>query len=140
MWSQARIWISGMAFFAMACGGMAGGHDAASAGELDPGDLPYSEAPPPPAVLAANEWTAIQRASGRPLVVYTDPGDIPRLELATDDHQRLPLEHTHVEAALTGFVAEVEVTQTYGNPHAKPIEAVYVFPLPETARSITCVW
>jgi Ca-activated chloride channel family protein len=64
--------------------------------------------------------------------VYTDPGEVPRLELATV-RERLPLEHTHVKANLTGFVAEVEVTQTYKNPHARPIEAVYVFPLPENS-------
>lgn len=67
------------------------------------------------------------------LQIMTEPGDLPVLELASDRSKRLPLEHTHVKANLTGYVAEVEVTQTYTNPHEKPIEAVYVFPLPENS-------
>jgi Ca-activated chloride channel family protein len=66
-------------------------------------------------------------------LIHTEPGEIPRLELATDPNQKLPLEHTHVKARLTGYVAEVEVAQTYKNPGTKPIEAVYVFPLPENS-------
>src|SRR3989338_7579694 len=45
----------------------------------------------------------------------------------------LPLKHTEVKAEISGFVAEVLVTQVFGNPADKPIEAVYVFPLPENA-------
>jgi Ca-activated chloride channel homolog len=80
--------------------------------------------------LAASE--PVQIASGT-VVAYTDPGDIPHLELAGDPKRKLPLEHTHVAAKLTGFVAEVEVSQTYTNPFPDPIEAVYVFPLPENS-------
>jgi Ca-activated chloride channel family protein len=67
------------------------------------------------------------------LQIMTEPGELPVLELASDRSKRLPLEHTHVKANLTGYVAEVEVTQTYTNPHEKAIEAVYVFPLPENS-------
>lgn len=45
----------------------------------------------------------------------------------------LTLKHTGVKAEISGFVAEVSVTQVFGNPADKPIEAVYVFPLPENA-------
>ncbi|MDO8804771.1 MAG: VIT domain-containing protein [Elusimicrobiota bacterium] len=45
----------------------------------------------------------------------------------------LPLKHTEVKAEISGFVAEVTVTQVFSNPIDKPIEAVYVFPLPENA-------
>ena len=45
----------------------------------------------------------------------------------------LTLKHTGVEAEISGFMAEVRVTQVFGNPADKPIEAVYVFPLPENA-------
>jgi Ca-activated chloride channel family protein len=75
--------------------------------------------------------------------VYTDPGDIPRLQLVgqqkegqPEDSQQpelLPLEQTDVRARLTGFVGEVEVRQTYQNPHTEPIEAIYIFPLPENS-------
>ncbi len=45
----------------------------------------------------------------------------------------LPLKHTEVKAEISGFAAEVTVTQVFGNPAKEPIEAVYVFPLPENA-------
>jgi len=44
-----------------------------------------------------------------------------------------PLEHTDVKAEISGFLARVEVTQEFVNPLAEPIEAVYVFPLPQDA-------
>ncbi len=44
-----------------------------------------------------------------------------------------PLEHTSVEAEITGMLARVEVTQRFGNPYDEPIEAVYVFPLPDNS-------
>ena len=66
--------------------------------------------------------------------VMTDPGDIPRLKVAVDGKKLdLPLKHTHVSAELTGFVSRVTVTQTYQNPFPEPIEAIYVFPLPENS-------
>jgi Ca-activated chloride channel family protein len=40
-----------------------------------------------------------------------------------------PLEHTSVKAEISGFVARVEVTQTFHNPTKNKIEAVYTFPL-----------
>ncbi|MGB6632444.1 MAG: VIT and VWA domain-containing protein [Terriglobales bacterium] len=44
-----------------------------------------------------------------------------------------PLKHTEVRGAVSGFIARVEVTQTFGNSSAENIEAVYAFPLPENA-------
>lgn len=74
------------------------------------------------------------RVSELARTVMTEPGDIPRLKVAVDGKQlELPLEHTHVQAKLTGFVARVTVTQTYQNPFPEPIEAIYVFPLPENS-------
>jgi Ca-activated chloride channel homolog len=88
-------------------------------------------AEPPPA-LAPGDWHEPAPEAG-PLLIHTDPGELPRLQLARDATQQLSLEHTHVSAKLNGFVAEVEVTQTYTNPFSEPIEAVYVFPLPENS-------
>jgi Ca-activated chloride channel family protein len=54
----------------------------------------------------------------------------------TDDGSaaaELPLKHTRVEAEISGFVTRVKVTQQFTNPYDKPIEAVYVFPLPHEA-------
>ena len=45
----------------------------------------------------------------------------------------LPLKHTEVAAEISGFVTRVKVVQTFTNPYNDPIEAIYVFPLPQNA-------
>ncbi len=68
--------------------------------------------------------------------VRTAPGRIPQLMVAVDGEAGalpLPLEHTAVFAELTGYIGRVDVVQTYRNPFAEPIEAVYTFPLPENS-------
>lgn len=47
--------------------------------------------------------------------------------------QVFPLKHTEVKAQVTGNLSRVEVTQTFENPFQNPLEAVYVFPLPDEA-------
>ncbi|MBX7175032.1 MAG: VWA domain-containing protein [Pyrinomonadaceae bacterium] len=42
-----------------------------------------------------------------------------------------PLKHTDVKAEISGFLSRVRVTQEFENKFEKPIEAVYVFPLPQ---------
>src|SRR5215211_3556562 len=44
-----------------------------------------------------------------------------------------PLKQTDVKAEISGFLARVTVTQTFQNPFAEKIEAVYAFPLPNDA-------
>ncbi len=44
-----------------------------------------------------------------------------------------PLKHTDVKADVSGFIARVNITQTFENPTEDTIEAVYVFPLPHKA-------
>jgi hypothetical protein len=44
-----------------------------------------------------------------------------------------PLKHTDVDASVSAFFSRVNVTQTYTNPYAKKIEAVYTFPLSHRA-------
>jgi Ca-activated chloride channel family protein len=45
----------------------------------------------------------------------------------------VPLKHTDVKAAISGYVAAVDVKQQFQNPYDGKIEAVYVFPLPTNA-------
>jgi Ca-activated chloride channel family protein len=55
-----------------------------------------------------------------------------RLDAVGPDGQALgacPLEHTAVEAELSGTLARVSVTQRFHNPFREKIEAVYRFPL-----------
>ncbi len=76
------------------------------------------------------------------LPVLTDPGEIPRVLVLTEDGAppgeppALPLRSTRVVARLAGPFAEVEVQQTFGNPRLAPVEVAYVFPLPENAAVI----
>ena len=57
------------------------------------------------------------------------------LYVQSEDGQQqvFPLKHTKVDAKIAGNVSQVEVTQTFTNPFEKPLEAVYVFPLPDEA-------
>jgi Ca-activated chloride channel homolog len=52
--------------------------------------------------------------------------------LATE-RGNLPLEAVEVAAAITGLVARTVLTQTFGNPYDQPLEATYIFPLPDRA-------
>jgi Ca-activated chloride channel homolog len=112
----------------VACGGATGGmgheHDRAWEPER------------PGVVLASDEsvegWQVVP-GEDNVLAVLTDPGELPRLHVAGDQERLLPLEHTHVKARLLGFVASVEVSQSYQNPFDRPIEVTYVFPLPENS-------
>lgn len=52
--------------------------------------------------------------------------------LATE-RGNLPLESVDVTAAIAGLVAGVEVAQGFRNPFDVPLEATYVFPLPDRA-------
>ncbi|MEM1212564.1 MAG: VIT domain-containing protein [Planctomycetota bacterium] len=54
-------------------------------------------------------------------------------DTATTETIPLPLKHTDVRAAITGYLATVDVTQQFHNPFDTKIEAVYVFPLPQDA-------
>lgn len=57
------------------------------------------------------------------------------LEAAPNDGPSRPfvLKHTDVDAEVTGIVQSVTVTQEFENPFSGPVEAVYVFPLPDDA-------
>jgi Ca-activated chloride channel family protein len=43
------------------------------------------------------------------------------------------LKHTDINASIIGSLCDVLVTQQFHNTHTHPVEAVYVFPLPEDA-------
>ncbi len=49
------------------------------------------------------------------------------------EHVPLPLRHSDMSAQITLHVGSVRLQQTYENPYASKIEAVYVFPLPQNA-------
>jgi Ca-activated chloride channel family protein len=47
--------------------------------------------------------------------------------------QAFPLKHTDVFIQVSGPLARAQVTQQFENPYSDKIEAVYTFPLPQTA-------
>jgi Ca-activated chloride channel family protein len=49
------------------------------------------------------------------------------------DRGNLPLEMIDAAVAITGLVGRIELTQDFRNPHDVPLEATYVFPLPDRA-------
>ncbi|MGI5165558.1 VIT domain-containing protein [Spirillospora sp. CA-253888] len=51
----------------------------------------------------------------------------------TTDKGNLPLDAVDVRAAITGLAASIEVAQGFRNPFDVPLEATYVFPLPDRA-------
>ncbi|MCP2730180.1 protein kinase domain-containing protein [Limnofasciculus baicalensis] len=73
----------------------------------------------------------ISTQQSQPQIIANTPG----LHAQSPDgkEQLLPLQHTEVMAKVAGNVARVEVTQTFTNPFNNPLEAVYVFPLPDEA-------
>jgi Ca-activated chloride channel homolog len=52
--------------------------------------------------------------------------------LATE-RGNLPLEAIDVATEITGLVARTALTQSFGNPFDQPLEATYIFPLPDRA-------
>ncbi len=66
--------------------------------------------------------TPLDRAAGG-LYVQSESGE----------QQVFPLTHTDVQARISGNLTRVEITQTFENPFEQPLEAIYVFPLPDEA-------
>src|SRR5918996_1549093 len=82
-------------------------------------------------------WKGAPMTSNLPLPLLADeepagPGQAGLGVLATD-RGNLPLAAVHVDAAITGLVARVVLTQTFGNRFDQPLEASYIFPLPDRA-------
>lgn len=71
--------------------------------------------------------------------VQTRPSKVTEgtLLIATDAAKRkaaaFPLQRTQVTAEILGFTSQVRVRQTFNNPFTVPLEAIYVFPLPQDA-------
>ncbi|HVS38209.1 MAG TPA: VIT domain-containing protein, partial [Gemmataceae bacterium] len=45
----------------------------------------------------------------------------------------LPLKALDIQAVIDGLLARIDVAQTFVNTHAEPLEATYIFPLPDRA-------
>ncbi|MFB1485038.1 VIT domain-containing protein [Corallococcus sp. RDP092CA] len=90
---------------------------------------PASAQPCPPAAsptAGIAQGTLVARFRAQPQAADTPacPDPTPRT---------FSLKHTEVDAEVSGFLASVTVTQVFENPYTAPLEALYVFPLPELA-------
>ncbi|MDL4813790.1 VIT domain-containing protein [Actinomadura opuntiae] len=63
----------------------------------------------------------------------TPPAPGGGLGALTTDRGNLPLDSVDVHASIAGLAAAVEVVQGFRNPFDVPLEATYVFPLPDRA-------
>jgi Ca-activated chloride channel family protein len=61
------------------------------------------------------------------------PGSLSATDASGKPVGLCPLKHTEVKAEISGFLSRVRVTQEFENPFKEKIEAVYVFPLPQSA-------
>jgi Ca-activated chloride channel family protein len=74
-------------------------------------------------------------------VTPMDPAELSRVRILPDaglgalhtDRGNLPLDRLDVQAAISGLVARTTVTAEYVNAHDTPLEATYIFPLPDRA-------
>ena len=80
-------------------------------------------------IARADEATADddRPGTGSMLTLVSDGPGLPPVRVP------LPLEHTAVTASVDGYIGSVNVRQSFSNPYATKIEAVYAFPLPEKA-------
>ena len=81
----------------------------------------------PTPVFGVTQW---QPSAQGTLQIVNDDLQAPAGLFVAKTPSVAPLKHTDVKVKIRGFVAEVTVTQEFRNPLERPIEAVYVFPLP----------
>lgn len=87
-------------------------------------------------IAGAVALAAAMVSYARPAARQPDKPSVPdsgALMITGKEGQACPLKHTDVKADISGFLARVTVTQEFVNPLNEPIEAVYVFPLPNRA-------
>ncbi|WP_433608610.1 VIT domain-containing protein [Dactylosporangium sp. CA-139114] len=65
------------------------------------------------------------------------PADEAGLGALRTERGNLPLDRLEVRAAITGLVARTDLTQEFVNVHREPLEATYIFPLPDRAAVVS---
>jgi Ca-activated chloride channel family protein len=79
-------------------------------------------------LVPAKDSRAVKAASGK-----VTQGALQVMGLDGQSRAECPLKHTDVKAEVSGQLARVTVTQEFHNPFREKIEAVYVFPLSQSA-------
>ncbi len=86
---------------------------------------------PPPVINLSTLYTAMEPNPNLPVSASPTGGLF--VQGKEGEGQVFPLKQTEVKADVVGNVSRVAVTQTFENPFDQPLEAVYVFPLPDEA-------
>src|SRR5262245_59555378 len=79
-------------------------------------------------LVPANDFGVVKAASAK-----VTQGALEVLDREGRPRAECPLKQTDVKAEVSGQLARVTVTQEFHNPFRDKIEAVYVFPLPQSA-------
>jgi Ca-activated chloride channel homolog len=64
---------------------------------------------------------------------YTPPVEDEGLGALRTERGNLPLESIRLQARITGLAARLDLAQGFHNPYDQPLEATFVFPLPDRA-------
>lgn len=81
-------------------------------------------------IASLSFWTPIQEAQ---MQVNETQGSLQALNKKGKELGLCPLKHTAVKAQISGFLARVNIKQEFENNFKEKIEAVYTFPLPQSA-------
>ncbi len=94
-----------------------------------------SDEPAPLALPGEELWVIVEPPAEVQAEEEEAPGSGALIAKLPDEEKEVPvpLKHTDVRAAISGYVAMTEVTQQFHNPYSSKIEAKYVFPLPHNA-------
>jgi Ca-activated chloride channel family protein len=68
---------------------------------------------------------------------FTDRPDDTGIAALHTERGNLPLDEIDLRTSITGLTVRTELTQGFRNPFAEPLEAVYIFPLPDRAAVTT---
>ncbi|HEY0808024.1 MAG TPA: VIT domain-containing protein [Pseudonocardiaceae bacterium] len=77
--------------------------------------------------------THVDRMTSDELVRHADPLDDAGTGTLTTTRGNLPLDDIDLRATITGLATEIVLTQSFRNPYDEPLEATYIFPLPDRA-------
>ena len=68
---------------------------------------------------------------------FADRSDDGGIAALRTERGNLPLDEIDIRTAITGLTVRTELTQGFRNPFAEPLEATYIFPLPDRAAVTT---
>jgi Ca-activated chloride channel homolog len=75
----------------------------------------------------------VQQMTAAELAAHAQPDTDAGIGALRTDRGNLPLESIDIAAGITGLAVRTELTQGFRNPYDEPLEATYIFPLPDRA-------